>query len=99
VAGHGEVYTSPVQANQAIEYTIARLENILEQTRAALAYGEARQMSDVLHAVAQAQGAAITSLSQYVLYTTTIQSALSALYARGEANPSFQDNYLLWQRS
>ncbi|HKV58413.1 MAG TPA: hypothetical protein VJO32_09020, partial [Ktedonobacteraceae bacterium] len=98
VAGHGEVYTSPARAIQAIEYTVERLEHILEATRDALAYGEGRQGSDVLHAVAEAQGAAITSLSQHALYTTTVQAALSALYARGEVRPTFEDNYLLWQR-
>jgi glyoxylase-like metal-dependent hydrolase (beta-lactamase superfamily II) len=98
VAGHGELYSSPARAIEAIEYAAQRLENILEQTRAALAYGEGRQVGDVLRAVADAQGAAITSLSQHVLYTTTVQAALSALYARGEVHPLFVDNYLLWQR-
>jgi len=98
VAGHGEIYTSPAQAIEAIEYARQRLEDILEQTRAALAWGEGRPVADVLRAVAEAQGAAITSLSQHVLYTTTIQAALSALYARGEVQPVFVDNYLLWQR-
>jgi glyoxylase-like metal-dependent hydrolase (beta-lactamase superfamily II) len=98
VAGHGEIYTSPAQANGAIEYAIERLEDILEQTRAALATGEARQASEVLRAVAEAQGVEITSLSQHVLYTTTVQAALSALYAQGEIRPLVRDNYLLWQR-
>src|SRR5216683_2401989 len=43
VAGHGEIYTSAEQAGQAIEYTIARLESILDNIRAALADGEPRQ--------------------------------------------------------
>lgn len=98
VAGHGEIYTSPARAIQAIEYAAERLENILETTRAALAYGEGRQFSDVLRAVAESQSATITSLSQHVLYTTTVQAALSALYARGEVHPLFVDNTLLWQR-
>lgn len=98
VAGHGEVYTSPARALQAIEYAAQRLEDILEQTRAALAYGEGRPASHILRAVADAQGAQITSLSQHVLYTTTVQAALSALYARGEVQPLFVDNFLLWQR-
>ncbi|HVB74202.1 MAG TPA: MBL fold metallo-hydrolase [Ktedonobacteraceae bacterium] len=98
VAGHGEIYTSPAKSIQAIEYTVERLEHILEQTRTALAYGEARQASEVLRAVAEAQGASITTLSQHVLYTTTVQAALSALYARGEVHPVFADNYMLWQR-
>jgi glyoxylase-like metal-dependent hydrolase (beta-lactamase superfamily II) len=98
VAGHGEVYTSPARALQAIEYAAQRLENILEQTRSALAYGDGRPTSHILRTVADAQGATITSLSQYVLYTTTVQAALSALYARGEVHPLFEDNFLLWQR-
>ncbi len=98
VAGHGEIYTSAERATQAITYTRERLESILEQTRAALVYGEARQPSEVLRAVVEAQGAAITSLSQHVLYTTTVQAALGALYARGEIQPVFADNLLLWQR-
>src|SRR5581483_1118369 len=98
VAGHGEVYTSPARAIQAIEYAMERLENILEAIRAALASGEGRQFSDVLRAVAESQGATITSLSQHVLYTTTVQAALSALYTRGEVHPLFADNTLLWQR-
>lgn len=98
VAGHGEIYTSPARAIEAIEYTQQRLEDILEETRAALANGEGRPLADVLRAVVEARKATITSLSQHVLYTTTVQAALSALYARGEAQPVFIDNYLLWQR-
>src|ERR1700694_1530292 len=98
VAGHGEVYTSPAGALQAIEYTARCLENILEQTRAALVYGEGRPTSHILRAVADAQRATITSLSQHALYTTTVQSALSTLYTRGEVHPLFEGNFLLWQR-
>ena len=98
VAGHGEVYTSPVGALQAIEYTARCLENILEQTRAALVYGEGRPTSHILRAVADARRATITSLSQHSLYTTTVQSALSTLYTRGEVHPLFEGNFLLWQR-
>ena len=98
VAGHGEIYTSPARAIEAIEYTRQRLEDILEEARAALACGEGRPVADVLRAVAEAQGTTITSLSQHVLYTTTVQAALSALYARGEVQPVFVNNYLLWQR-
>jgi glyoxylase-like metal-dependent hydrolase (beta-lactamase superfamily II) len=98
VAGHGEIYTSPARAIEAIEYARQRLEDILTQTRAALDSGEGRQVGDVLRAVASSQGAEITSLSQHVLYTTTVQAALSALYARGEVQAQFVNNYLLWQR-
>lgn len=98
VAGHGEIYTSAEQANRVIEYTIARLESILDQVRVALANGDARPATDILSAVAQAQDATITALPQYVLYNTTVQAALSTLYARGEISPLFQDNKLLWQR-
>jgi glyoxylase-like metal-dependent hydrolase (beta-lactamase superfamily II) len=98
VAGHGEIYTSTEQANRVIDYMIERLEGILEQVRTCLAEGEARRTADVLSAVASAQGATITALPQYVLYNTTVQAALSALYARGEIYPLFQDNYLVWRR-
>jgi len=99
VAGHGEVYTSAARALQAIEYTVERLEQILEAARGALAYGEGLPTSHVLRAVAKSQGASITSLPQHALYTTTVQAALSALYARGEVRPLFEDNFLLWQRT
>ncbi len=49
--------------------------------------------------VANAQGANIEALSQYVLYNTTVQSAVSTLYAWGEIHPFFQDNFLAWQRT
>ena len=98
VAGHGEFYTSSAQANRVIDYTVQRLENILEHVRIALAHGEARSTGDVLSSVAAAHGATITALPQHALYTTTVQAALSALYTRGEIHPVFQDNYLLWQR-
>jgi len=98
VAGHGEIYTSIEQTNRAIEYTIERLESILDSIRAALAHGEARSAADILSAVAQARGAHIQALPQYVLYNTTVQSALSTLYARGEICPLFQDNSLVWRR-
>ena len=99
VAGHGELYTSTEATNRVIDYTIERLEGILEQVRACLAEGEGRQTVDVLSAVASAQGATITALPQYVLYTTTVQAALSALYARGEIYPRFQENSLVWHRA
>lgn len=97
VAGHGEVYTSADQANSAIEYTIQRLESILENIRTALASGDARPAADMLRAVANVQGVSINTLPQYVLYNTTIQSALSTLYARGEVCPLFQNNALTWR--
>jgi glyoxylase-like metal-dependent hydrolase (beta-lactamase superfamily II) len=98
VAGHGEVYTSAEDANRAIEYTIQRLESILENIRTALADGGARPAADLLSAVASAQGATIQGLPQYVLYNTTVQSALSTLYGRGEIQPVFAENTLLWRR-
>jgi glyoxylase-like metal-dependent hydrolase (beta-lactamase superfamily II) len=98
VAGHGEIYTSIEQTNRAIEYTIERLESILDNIRAALAHGEARSAADILSAVARARGAQIQALPQYVLYNTTVHSALSTLYARGEICPLFQDNSLVWRR-
>ncbi len=99
VAGHGEIYTSIEQTNRAIEYTIERLESILENIRAALTDGKARPAADILSAVAQAQGAHIQAFPQYVLYNTTVQSALSTLYRRGEISPIFQDNSLTWRRA
>jgi glyoxylase-like metal-dependent hydrolase (beta-lactamase superfamily II) len=98
VAGHGEINSTPDQFNLVIDYTVQRLESILEQVRNALAHGEPRSTTDVLSSVAAAHGATITTLPQHALYNTTIQAALSALYAQGEIQPIFQDNYLLWQR-
>lgn len=98
VAGHGEIYVSSERVHQAIDYMIARLEAILDQVRSVLAYGDARGTADILSGVAKAQGAEISSLSQYVLYNTTAQSALSTLYARGEISPLFHENKLLWQK-
>ncbi|TMD39430.1 MAG: MBL fold metallo-hydrolase [Chloroflexi bacterium] len=99
VAGHGEIYTSTERANGAIDYTVERLERILEHIRVALADGEARTVAELLRTVANAQGAKIEALSQYVLYNTTVQSAVSTLYAWGEIHPFFQDNFLAWQRT
>ena len=98
VAGHGEINSTPDQFNLVIDYTVQRLESILEQVRNSLAHGEPRSTTDVLSSVAAAHGATITTLPQHALYNTTIQAALSALYAQGEIQPIFQDNYLLWQR-
>ena len=99
VAGHGEVYTSTGEANRAIEYTIERLESILENIRTALASGDARPAAALLSAVATAQGATIENFPQYVLYNTTVQSALSTLYGRGEIQPVFRENALAWRRA
>ena len=96
VAGHGEIYTSTEQANRVIDYMTERLESILEQVRSYVVEGKERRTADVLSAVANAQGATITALPQYVLYNTTVQAALSALYALGEIYPLFQENYLVW---
>ncbi|HET8842667.1 MAG TPA: MBL fold metallo-hydrolase, partial [Ktedonobacteraceae bacterium] len=98
VAGHGEICTSPGQAKRVIRYTAQRLESILELVRVALANGEARPAADVLQEVAGKQGIAISTLSQYVLCHTTVQAALSALYARGEIYPLLRENNLTWQR-
>src|SRR5205823_15059692 len=99
VAGHGEIYTSAEQTNGAIEYTIERLESILDTIRTALADGQARSGAEMLSAVATAHGVEIQAFSQYVLCNTTVQSALSTLYIRGEISPLFQDNALLWRRT
>src|SRR5436309_5199954 len=82
VAGHGELYSSSDQVNRVIDYTVQRLECILEHVRNSLAHGEARSTSDVLSSVAGILGASITTLSQHALYTTTIQAALSAIYTQ-----------------
>ena len=81
-----------------IKLIVQRLESILEQVLSSLAHGGPRSTTDVLSSVTSAHNATITTLSQYVLYNTTIQAALSALYAQAEIQPIFQDNYLLWQR-
>jgi len=99
VAGHGELYSSSDQVNQVIDYTVQRLESILEQVRNSLDYGEPRSTSDVLSSVAAIHGASITTLSQHALYNTTVQAALSALYTQDVIHPIFQDNRLLWQRT
>jgi glyoxylase-like metal-dependent hydrolase (beta-lactamase superfamily II) len=98
VAGHGEISPSSEQAKRVIQYTVQRLESILELVRAALAGGDARPAAEVLRAVARARGVDISTLSQYVLCNTTVQSALSALSARGEVYPVIQENTLAWQR-
>ena len=98
VAGHGEFYTSPDQAHHVIDYTVQRLESILDQVRISLEDGKTHSSSTVLCSVAGAHGATITALPQHALYNTTVQAALSALYARGEIQPVFKDNCLLWQR-
>ncbi|HEY6287744.1 MAG TPA: MBL fold metallo-hydrolase [Ktedonobacteraceae bacterium] len=98
VAGHGELYSSSDRVNRVIDYTVQRLESILEHVRNSLAYGEARSTSDVLSSVAAIHSASISTLSQHALYNTTIQAALSALYTQNVIHPIFQDNRLLWQR-
>lgn len=98
VAGHGEIYESTQRAKLAIDATIERLESILDHVRTALADGTPRSTAEVLSAVTHAQGATINTLSQYVLYQTTLQSALSTLYMCGELHPLFQDNHLMWLR-
>jgi glyoxylase-like metal-dependent hydrolase (beta-lactamase superfamily II) len=99
VAGHGELYSSSDQVDQVIDYSVQRLESILEQVRNSLDYGEPRSASDVLSSVAAIHDASITTLSQHALYNTTVQAALSALYTQDVIHPIFQDNRLLWQRT
>ncbi|HEY0757449.1 MAG TPA: MBL fold metallo-hydrolase [Ktedonobacteraceae bacterium] len=98
VAGHGEIYSSSEQAKRVIQYTVQRLESILELARGALADGVARPGSAVLQVVARAQGVDISTLSQYVLCNTTVQAALSMLYTLGEVHPLIRENNLTWQR-
>ncbi len=81
-----------------MKYLPRFLATILEQVRAELADGTPRSLADILAAVASAQGATISTLAQHVLYQTTVQSALSTLYTRGEVHPLFQNNILLWSR-
>lgn len=97
VAGHSAIYSAGQRAHQAIDYMAQRLESILDTVRLTLADGSARWGTEILSAVAQAQGASISTLSQQVLYQTTVQSALSALYTRGEIHQLFQENRLLWR--
>lgn len=98
VAGHGEIYTSVEQTNHALQYMIERLESILDTVRNALAGEQALTADEVLRAVANAQSAHMQTLAQYVLCNTTVQSALSTLYTRGEITPLFQENTLTWHR-
>ncbi len=99
VAGHGELYSSADQVNQVIDYTAQRLEGILEQVKNMLDNGKPRSALDILGSVAAKHGASITTISQHALYNTTVQAALSALYAQNVIQPIFQDNRLLWQRT
>ncbi len=78
---------------------VQRLETMLEYMRSALATGEARQAEDSLSSVANAQGASMRALSQYVLYNTTMQAAGSTLYGRGEMLAILRDKQLVWCRS
>ena len=98
VAGHGEIYDSTERVTHAVEYTAQRLEDILSCLRVSLEDGSPRSSSDLLSVVADAQGLALTSLPSYVLCQTTVQSALSTLYAQSEIYPVFQHNQLLWTR-
>ncbi|HCI78590.1 MAG TPA: hypothetical protein DHW02_02745 [Ktedonobacter sp.] len=98
VAGHGEIYDSTERVTYAIEYTAQRLEDILSCLRISLEDGSPRSLSDLLSVVADAQGLALTALPSYVLCQTTVQSALSTLYTRGEIYPVFQHNQLFWTR-
>lgn len=98
VAGHGEIYSSAQQAKGVILYTSRRLESILEFVRAALADGGARPVGEIVEAVAGSLKINLSTLSQYVLCQTTVQAALSALYARAEVFPLLRENRLLWQR-
>jgi hypothetical protein len=52
VAGHGEIYSTPERANQAIDYMVQRLESILATVCTALADGTPRSTADLLSAVA-----------------------------------------------
>ena len=99
VAGHGELYRLSDELHQVIDYTIQRLESILEHVRNSLDYGEPRSTADILSSVAAVHGASITTLSQHALYNTTVQAALSALYTQDVIHPIFLDNRLLWQRT
>jgi glyoxylase-like metal-dependent hydrolase (beta-lactamase superfamily II) len=99
VAGHGEFYSSSDKIHQVIDYTVQRLESILEQVRKSLDYGEPRSTADVLSSVAAIHGASVTTLSQHALYSTTVLAALSALYTHEVIHPIFRANRLLWQRT
>jgi glyoxylase-like metal-dependent hydrolase (beta-lactamase superfamily II) len=99
VAGHGELYTSPDQVNDVINYTVQRLEGILEQVRISLSDGKTHSTSEVLSSLATSLGATVTALPQHALYNTTVQAALGALYIQGEIQPIFKDNCLFWQRA
>lgn len=98
VAGHGEICTSVEEAKRVITYTAERLQSILGLARATLADGAARPGTEILQAIARAQGVDISTLSQYVLCQATVQAALSALYAQGEIDPLIRENGLTWQR-
>lgn len=97
VAGHGELYTEANRTHQAIDYTIQRLESILGNVRDALSYGFPRAATAIFGDVLDAQRVKISTLSQYVLCQTTVQSAFSTLAARGEISPFLQDNHLMWR--
>lgn len=99
VAGHGELHSSIDQVNQVIDYSVQRLESILEEVRISLEVGAPVSASDVLSFVAAKHGASITTLSQHALYNTTVQAALSTLYTQNIIQPVFRDNRLMWQRT
>ena len=82
-----------------IAYMAERLKGILEVVRNSLAMGDARSGEAILQDVAAAYGVTISTLSQFVLYNTTVQAALTALYADSEVCPLIRENHLTWRRS
>lgn len=76
--GHGELYIAVEQANQAIEYTIQRLESILNDVRVILTDEQPYADSDITSNVAKRQG----GCNQYPLAICTVShySAISVKY-------------------
>jgi hypothetical protein len=79
VVGHGEHYTSPKQAKRVIQYTVQRLEGILELARGALADGVARPGSEAPQVVVRALGAG--NLHAFPVYALPCDGAGGVVYA------------------
>ena len=92
VAGHGEPWEDIRPAAAA---TVARLQEIREVTRQALA--EPQEPYGVLRHVAAHFNVTFAAPQFFLLSLTTVQAALTSLQRAGEAEIVMDDNRMLWR--
>jgi glyoxylase-like metal-dependent hydrolase (beta-lactamase superfamily II) len=95
--GHGPAYGAGEEIREICAANRARLEEIRERVRAALAHPA--DTDALVRSVAEGLGLRLTTATAFFLARATVLAALSSLERAGEVKAGVEENRLLWRKA